>query len=103
MLSLRGARSATKQSLPHRRRDCFASLAMTPFELEWMGLAGGSVAAAQKIRCRRRSPHVGDLLGVPDLGPLRTIAMPWPRLEVAELLVLHLVELGVELDHPVVV
>jgi hypothetical protein len=61
------------------------------------------IPVAQEIRRRRRAPHVGDLLGVPDLGPLRAIVVPGPRIEIAELVVLHLVELGVELDHPVVV
>ena len=55
-----------------------------------------------KIRRRGRAPGVG-LAGLPDLRALRLVAVPGTRLEIAERLVLHLVELGVELDHLVVV
>src|SRR6187399_3359851 len=66
-------------------------------------LLASLVPAAHEVRGRRRPPHVGNLVSLPDLGPLRAVVVPRPRIEVAEFLVLHLVELGVELDHPVVV
>ena len=53
----------------------------------------------QEVGGWRRSPHVGDLLFIPDLRPLRAVVVPGPRIEIAELLVLHLIELGEELDH----
>src|SRR6478736_5990940 len=71
--------------------------------MSWSSAPVTLVPAAHEVRGRRRPPHVGDLAGLPDLGPLRAVVVPRPRIEVAELLVLHLVELGVELDHPVVV
>src|SRR6185437_1157213 len=61
------------------------------------------IPVAHEIRRRRRSPDLGDLLVAPDLGTLRQVTMPRPRVEIAKLLVLHLIELGVELHHPVVV
>src|ERR1041384_6124945 len=48
---------------------------------------------------RRWSPPAAPGILPPDLRPLRQVMVPWPRLEVAESLVLHLVELGVELDN----
>src|SRR3569833_2844596 len=62
-----------------------------------------SIAAAHEVGRRRRSPHERDLVGRPYFRALWAIVVPWPRIEVAELLILHLVELGVEFDHPVVV
>src|SRR5712692_6157476 len=60
-----------------------------------------SVAAAMEIGLRVRPPH-GRLSRSPDLGPLRLVVMPGTRLEVAELLVEHLVELAEEFDDVVV-
>src|SRR6187397_2142813 len=60
------------------------------------------VALARMIRALRRAPDQRSRLAVPHLGPLRTILVPWTRIEIAELLVQHLVHLGVELDHLVV-
>src|SRR3954469_3506109 len=60
------------------------------------------VPIAEKVRRRRRAPDVA-LLGVPDLGALRAVAVPGSRVEIAEGLVLHVVELDVDPDHPVVV
>src|SRR5262249_10846915 len=44
---------------------------------------------------RHRPPQITSrwILG-PDLRPLRIVAMPWMRLEIAERLVLHLIEFG---------
>src|SRR5438105_3164072 len=53
---------------------------------------------AVELRRRRRTPDA-RVTGRPELGPLRRVMMPRPRLEVAELLVLHLVELTEKLDH----
>ena len=58
------------------------------------------MALADVVRRRRRAPDVAGL--VPHLGNLRAVAMPWPRVEVAELLVEHLVELGEQLDDLIV-
>src|SRR5579884_3458070 len=60
-----------------------------------------SVSSAMEIRQRRRAPDVG-LAGFPGFRPLRRVVMPGPRLEIAELLVDHLVELAEELDDLVV-
>src|SRR5262249_25314780 len=49
-----------------------------------------------------RAPDAG-LAGRPQLGPLRGVVVPGARLEIAELLVHHLIELAEELDHLVVV
>src|SRR5436853_4150213 len=47
---------------------------------------------------RHNAPQIGGHRVVgPHLGTLRIIAMPWPRLEIAELLV-HPVKLGEELS-----
>src|SRR5215467_3722966 len=56
---------------------------------------------AVKILLGRGAPDAGLARG-PALGTLRRIVMPGARLEIAELLVLHLVELAEELDHLVV-
>src|ERR1700716_2265744 len=42
------------------------------------------------------------IFAAPHFWPLRTIRMPGPRIEIAEFLVQHLVELGEELDHVLV-
>src|SRR5258708_21583959 len=54
-----------------------------------------------KIRRRRRAPDVG-LAALRGLRPLRRVLMPGPRLEIAEVLVHHLVELAEEFDHLIV-
>ena len=55
---------------------------------------------ADVVRRRRRAPDVARL--VPHLRHLRAVAVPRPRIEIAELLVQHLVELGEQLDDLVV-
>src|SRR5258708_18030085 len=57
-----------------------------------------SIPRPVKIRRRRRAPDVG-LAALPGLRPLRRVPMPGPRLEIAEVLVHHLVELAEEFDH----
>src|SRR5689334_1418144 len=59
-------------------------------------------AAAHEIRGRRRAPDVGRRTRLPDFRALRTVAMPGARLEVAQLLILHLVELAEQLDHLII-
>src|SRR6516164_10830403 len=54
-----------------------------------------------EIRSRRRAPDIG-LARDPGLRPLRRVLMPGPRLEIAELLVLHLIELAEQFDHLIV-
>src|SRR3984885_4269800 len=54
-----------------------------------------------EIRRRRRAPDIG-LAALPGLWPLRRVLMPWPRLEIAEVLVHHLVEFAEEFDHLIV-
>src|SRR5580692_3136540 len=54
-----------------------------------------------KIRRRRRAPNIG-LAALPGFRPLRRVLMPGPRLEIAEVLVDHLVELAEEFDHLIV-
>src|SRR5262245_30279675 len=59
--------------------------------------------AAQEIRRRRRSPDVGRLEAwFPHFRALRVVAVPRARIEITELLVLHLVELAEQLHHLVV-
>src|ERR1700761_9599549 len=65
------------------------------------GLRRDGVAAAVEIRGRRRAPIAG-LAGFPGLRPLRRVLMPGARLEIAEFLIDHLVELTEELDHLIV-
>src|SRR5206468_3405240 len=52
----------------------------------------------QEIRHRQWPPEIGRDLAVPRLWPLRGVVMPGAGIEIAEFLVLHLVELNVELD-----
>src|SRR5262245_3028282 len=52
---------------------------------------------AVKVRLRRRTPDAG-LARRPQLGPLRRVAVPRARFEIAQLLILHLVELAEEFD-----
>src|SRR5580704_13837146 len=59
------------------------------------------IPCPMKIRQRRRAPDIG-LAALPGFRPLRRVLMPGPRLEVAEVLVDHLVELAEELDHLIV-
>src|SRR5580692_2043542 len=54
-----------------------------------------------EFRRWRRTPNVG-LAGDPGLRPLRGILMPWPRLEIAELFIEHLVELAEVFDDLIV-
>src|SRR5579872_1867719 len=56
-----------------------------------------SIPRAMEIGQRRRAPDAG-LATLPGLRPLRRILMPRPRLEIAELLVDHLVELAEQFD-----
>ena len=65
------------------------------------GLRRDGVAAAVEIRGRRRAPIAG-LAGFPGLRPLRRVLMPWPRLEIAEFLVDHLIEFAEEFDDLIV-
>src|SRR5690349_8587847 len=58
----------------------------------------GLVVVAPEIRHRQRTPEVRGDLAVPDLWPLRRVVMPGAGVEIAQFLVLHLVELDVELD-----
>src|SRR5262249_51950796 len=53
---------------------------------------------AVKVVLRRRTPYAGLARG-PPLGPLRRVAVPRAWFEVAEFLILHLVELAEELDN----
>src|SRR5918994_1392590 len=55
---------------------------------------------ADVVRVRRHAPD--DAPVVPHLRPLRMVAVPRPRIEVAERLVEHLVELGEQLDDLIV-
>src|SRR5437879_3250225 len=41
----------------------------------------------------------GAVFAAPDLWPLRTVRMPRPWIEIAELLIQDLIELGKEFDH----
>src|SRR6266446_4577011 len=58
-------------------------------------------AAAAIFRQRRQTPD-GRLAPLPNLWPLRGIAVPGPRIKIAQLLVLELVELDIELDRVLV-
>src|SRR5207244_9055356 len=58
----------------------------------------GLLVVAPEIRHRQRTPQVRGNLAVPDFWPLRRVVMPGAGLEIAQLLVFHLVELDVELD-----
>src|SRR5580700_9643828 len=62
---------------------------------------GGLIPRPMEIRRRRRAPDVG-LATLPGFWPLRRVLMPGPRLEIAEVLVDHLVEFAEEFDHLVV-
>src|SRR6202044_3495505 len=44
------------------------------------------------------TPIVAQRVRAPHFRPLRPILVPWPRIEIAERLVLHLVHLAEELD-----
>src|SRR6516162_7859174 len=59
------------------------------------------VALLAIFRQRRQAPD-GRLGAFPRLRPLRLVAVPGPRIEIAELLILHLVEFDIELDRVVV-
>src|SRR5580700_8773212 len=60
-----------------------------------------SIPRAVEIRRRRWAPDIG-LAALPGFRPLRRVLMPRPRLEIAEVLVHHLVELAEEFDHLIV-
>src|SRR5437899_3081764 len=60
------------------------------------------IALAQIVARGRRAPDVTRRVAAPDLGPLRAIAMPGARIEIAERFIHHLVELGEQLDDLVV-
>src|ERR1700682_554825 len=62
---------------------------------------GESIPRPMKIRRRRWAPDIG-LAALPGFRPLRRVLMPGPRLEIAEVLVHHLVELAEEFDHLIV-
>src|SRR5262245_909981 len=47
---------------------------------------------------RAETPLVPHRTGAPYLRPLRPVLVPWPGVEIAERLVLHLIHLGEELD-----
>src|SRR5713226_6301651 len=58
------------------------------------------VAVEVIIRGRRRTPAGdGAVLAAPDLWSLRTVRMPGTWIEIAELLIQDLIELGKEFDH----
>ena len=58
-----------------------------------------SLSGATEIRCRRRAPDVQRFLPArPHLGALRVIPVPGTRIVVAELFILHLIKLGVDLN-----
>jgi hypothetical protein len=61
----------------------------------------GIALRAIEIRTRRRAPDIG-LARDPGLRPLRRVLVPGPRLEIAELLVFHLIELAEQFDHLIV-
>src|SRR5262245_26307427 len=44
---------------------------------------------------RRRTPD-HRVVAAPNFGPLRFVSVPWTRLEIAQLLVFHLIELDIE-------
>src|SRR5581483_10744444 len=69
---------------------------MTPEEPPTRGL----LALAQIFRRRRHAPDVARTF--PHLRLLRPVAVPGPRIEITEVLVEHLVELGEQLDDLVV-
>src|SRR5262249_12174376 len=58
---------------------------------------GRAIAAVRAVR--HRPPPVRGRVVSPDLGPLRPVLMPGPRLEKAELLVGHLIHFAEKLDH----
>src|SRR5215472_9331212 len=60
------------------------------------------LALAQVVGRRRRAPDVARIARPPHFRPLWTVAVPRPRVEIAERLVEHLVELGEQLDDLVV-
>src|SRR5215470_14472718 len=59
------------------------------------------VAATAIFRQRRQAPDC-RLGALPGHRPLRCVAMPRPRIEIAKLLVFHLIKLDIELDRVLV-
>ena len=51
---------------------------------------------------RHWSPPIRRRIVAPNFWPLRPVLMPWPRLEKAELFVVHLVHFAEKLDHDAV-
>src|SRR6516165_5377619 len=78
--------AATAAQLPVRNARYLLSLRRAP------------VCRSRTLFDVARARHAGLARG-PPFGPLRRVPMPGARLEIAELLVLHLVELAEELDH----
>src|SRR5262249_22541110 len=75
---------------------------VTPYSAAFhLVCATPSVALPQIFRGRWRAPDVVRR-GAPHFRHLRMVAVPWPRLEVAELFVEHFIELGEHLDDLVV-
>ena len=58
--------------------------------------------SAQVVRRWQWTPEIRRNLAVPGLWSLRCVVMPRAGIEIAELLVLHLIELDVELDELIV-
>src|SRR5262245_3570064 len=57
-----------------------------------------SSRSTQVVGCRRGTPDTRCTLAVPRFWSLRRVVMPGTGIEIAELLVLHLVKLNVELN-----
>ena len=58
--------------------------------------------SAQIVRRWQWAPEIGRNLAVPGLWSLGCVVVPRARIEIAEFLVLHLIELDVELDELIV-
>src|SRR6202035_3384437 len=58
----------------------------------------GRPMVALRRTARHRSPPVRRRIVAPDFRPLRPVLMPGPRLEEAKVFVMHLIEIGEELD-----
>src|SRR5436190_14949539 len=61
----------------------------------------GDKLTSHEARRRRRPPDHG-VVPAPDFRPLRLVPVPRAGLEIAELLVFHLIELDVELDELII-
>src|SRR5438045_1708817 len=70
---------------------------------DYAALIRPTVRLIAKARRRRTAPHVrGRAARLPNLGALRPIRVPGSRLEIAERLILHQIELGEKLDDLIV-